>query len=110
MLLRLMDNPSYARQGFSLEMRSLEHELLEMGSRAEAMVGMAIDALVRLDTGLAREVIDRDDEIDARDLDIENHCLRLLALQQPMGTDLRVVSTAMKMITDIERVGDLAVD
>lgn len=91
-------------------MRGLEHDLLEMGSRAEAMVASAVDALTKLDTAEAMVVIERDDEIDERDLEIENHCLRLLALQQPMASDLRVIGTAMKMITDIERVGDLAVD
>jgi len=105
-----MENPSYARQGFALEMRELEHDLLEMGSRAEAMVASAVDAVTRLNTSEAFEVIQRDDEIDERDLDIENRCLRLLALQQPMASDLRVIGTVMKMITDIERVGDLAVD
>jgi phosphate transport system protein len=59
---------------------------------------------------LALQVVHRDDEIDERDLAIENRCLRLLALQQPMASDLRVIGTAMKMITDIERVGDLSVD
>lgn len=81
-----------------------------MGSRAEAMVSQAVDSLAKLDTSLAFEVIHRDDDIDARDLDIENRCLKLLALQQPMGSDLRVIGTVMKLIVDIERVGDLAVD
>lgn len=81
-----------------------------MGSLAEQMVAGAVDALCRLDSKEAHEVILRDDEIDQRDLSIEVRCLRLLALQQPMAGDLRVVGTAMKMITDIERIGDLAVD
>lgn len=81
-----------------------------MASIAEQMVAQAVDALTSLDTDLAMQVILRDDEVDRRDLAIENRCVRLLALQQPMASDLRVVGTAMKMITDIERVGDLAVD
>ena len=103
-------NPHYARQGFSQEMESLEHDLLEMGSRAEAMVGQAVASLVTLDSAMAYDVISKDDEIDDCDIAIEERCLRLLALQQPMAGDLRVIGTAMKMITDIERVGDLAVD
>lgn len=91
-------------------MRDLEQDLLEMGSRAEAMVSLAVDSLARLDTALAFDVIRRDDDIDERDLDIENRCLKLLALQQPMASDLRVIGTVMKLIVDIERVGDLAVD
>ena len=74
------------------------------------MVRMAIDALDRLDPEVAYEVIIRDDEIDERDIEIEARCLRLLALQHPMASDLRAVGTAMKMITDIERIGDLSVD
>jgi len=105
-----MENPSYARQGFTQEMRQLEHELLEMGSIAEGMVANAVESLTRLDPTMAMDVIERDDEIDTRDLEIETQCLRLLGLQQPMASDLREVGTVMKMITDIERVGDLAVD
>lgn len=100
----------YARQAYNDELLQLEHELLEMASIAEGMVGQAVDSLCALDTDLAREVMKRDDEIDRRDLSIEMRCVRLLALQQPMAGDLRVIGTAMKMITDIERVGDLAVD
>lgn len=99
-----------ARHAFMGEIQGLEHDLLEMGSRAEAMVGLAVESLIRLNTDEAREVLKRDDDIDERDLAIENRCLRLLALQQPMASDLRTIGTAMKMITDIERIGDLAVD
>jgi phosphate transport system protein len=105
-----MESQPHARHAFYDELKQLEHDLLEMGSRAESMVSQAVDSLYRLDTTLAKEVILRDDEIDDRDLAIEGQCLRLLALQQPMASDLRIVGTAMKMITDIERIGDLAVD
>lgn len=81
-----------------------------MGSIAESMVADAVDSLMRLDADLAMKVILRDDELDNRDIEIENICLRMLALQSPTGTDLRMVGTAMKMITDLERIGDLAVD
>lgn len=98
------------RQAFTSEIQQLEHDVLEMGSRAEVMVGLAADSLTRLDVTLAREVLSKDDDIDNRDLLIEGHCIRLIALQQPKAGDLRIISTAMKMITDIERIGDLAVD
>lgn len=106
----MVDSSSYARQAYSVEINELEHDLLDMGSRAEQMVAQAVEALWSLDASLAHSVMLKDDEIDERDLAIEARCLRLLALQQPMAGDLRVVGTAMKMITDIERVGDLAVD
>jgi phosphate transport system protein len=102
--------PSAHRLTLSQQIEELEHELLDMGARAEAMVGKASDALVALEPDLAMEVIAGDDEIDLLDLDIEERCIRLLALQQPMASDLRIIGTAMKMITDIERIGDLAVD
>jgi phosphate transport system protein len=101
---------SQARQALSAEIKELEHDLLEMGSRAEAMVRTAVESLTRLDPTLAYQALSQDDDIDEMDLAIENRCIKLLALQQPMAGDLRVIGTAIKMITDIERVGDLAVD
>lgn len=101
---------SHARQIFQTQITELEHDLLAMGSHAEKMVGAAIDALVRLDPEEAHQVINSDDEVDQIELTIENLCIRMLALQQPMASDLRVIGTAMKMITDIERIADLAVD
>lgn len=105
-----MESIGHHRQAFASEIRELEHDLLEMGSRAESMLAQAVEAIARVDSILALQVVHRDDEIDERELAIENRCLRLLALQQPMASDLRVIGTAMKMITDIERVGDLSVD
>jgi phosphate transport system protein len=102
--------PGTARLAYGEKLQQLEHDLLEMASIAEWMVVQAVEALASLNTDLAMSVILRDDEIDKRDLSIEEACVRLLALQQPMAGDLRVIGTAMKMITDIERVGDLAVD
>lgn len=105
-----METSSHGRQAFASEIRELEHDLLDMGSRAESMLGQAVEAIVRVDSNLALQVIKRDDEIDERELAIESRCIRLLALQQPMASDFRVIGTALKMITDIERVGDLSVD
>jgi phosphate transport system protein len=98
------------RHAFDEEIAKLEHDVLDMASRAETMVAKAVDALVSLDLDGARQVLLADDEIDRLDLEIEAQCLRILALQQPMARDLRAVGTAMKIITDIERIGDLAVD
>ncbi|MFZ4507741.1 MAG: phosphate signaling complex protein PhoU [Fimbriimonas sp.] len=105
-----MESPVYARHAFAVEMQQLEHVVLEMGSHAESMVREAVVALHDLKVELAMEVILRDDEVDRRDLEVESRCLKLLALQQPTGSDLRAIGTMMKIITDIERVGDLAVD
>jgi len=100
----------HARHAFSAEMENLEHDLLQMGSLAEAMVGQAVEALTTLDHGVAMVVVRRDDDIDQRDIEIEAHCLRILVLQNPAASDLREIGAVMKIITDIERIGDLAVD
>lgn len=104
------EHPRYARQAFSAEMQNLEHDLLQMGSMAESMVGQAVEALVNVDPGVAMVVIRRDDEIDKRDVEIEANCLRILVLQNPTASDLREIGAVMKIITDVERIGDLAVD
>lgn len=98
------------RHSFDSELKELENKLLVMASCVESMVADAVEALMKRNLELAEAVIHRDDEVDEMDVDIEHRCLRLLALQQPMASDLRTIGTAMKMITDIERIGDYAVD
>ncbi len=98
------------RQAFIHEKAELEQAVLDMVSRADAMVAKAVESVSKLDKTLAFEAMLADDEIDRKDLDIEQRCLRLLALQQPIGSDLREVGTVLKIITDIERIGDMAVD
>lgn len=98
------------RQAFDVELQTLETKLLAMASLAESMVADSVDALMKRDMAIVEKVLQTDDEVDEMDIDIEHHCLRLLALQQPMASDLRIIGTAMKMITDIERIGDYAVD
>lgn len=98
------------RQAFDAELNALETKVLAMASIVESMVAEAVDALQKRDCARAEQVIQRDDEVDEMDVDIEAHCLRMIALQQPAGRDLRVIGTLMKMITDIERIGDYAVD
>jgi phosphate transport system protein len=98
------------RQAFDAELQELETKVLAMASIVEGMVAEAVEALWRHDMARAEQVLKRDDEVDQIDVEIESSCLRLIALQQPMGSDLRVIGTIMKMITDIERIGDYAVD
>jgi len=105
-----MEHPSPARQAYITQLADLENELLDMANRSEVMVDRAVKALVSLDKSGAYAVMQADDEIDRRDLEIEQKCLKLLALQQPIGSDLREIGTIMKIITDIERIGDLSVD
>jgi len=77
----------HTRQVFDEELTALEHDLLEMGSIADNMVQSAVEALVDLDVEKAMEVVAKDDEVDAHDLQIENRCLRLLALHHPAAGD-----------------------
>ncbi|MCL6629220.1 MAG: phosphate signaling complex protein PhoU [Armatimonadetes bacterium] len=98
------------RSSFSEEIRELEQDLLKMGSVVEKMLHKSIEALITRNVFLAEEAIAMDDIVDGYNLAIENRCLKLLALQQPMARDLRTIAGAMKIITDVERMGDYIVD
>lgn len=98
------------RHTYAVEMQQLEHKVLEMASLVESMVGQATEALCALDIEQAMAVLRHDDRVDELDYEIESACLRLIALQQPTGSDFRAIGTILKMITDVERVGDLACD
>lgn len=81
-----------------------------MGSYVVQMLNLSMKALVQRDLNAAQHVVEMDDTADQMDLSIEQKCMRLLAMQQPMSRDLRVIGTALKIITDLERIGDFAVD
>jgi phosphate transport system protein len=95
---------------FEHDLAALKEQLLLMGGRAEAIVGKSIEALRRRDAVLAQQVFDDDHVIDRQEIEIEERCLRLLALQQPMAGDLRFITGALKINNDLERVGDHAVN
>lgn len=98
------------RMTFDEELGALSCALINMGARASDAISKAICALTANDTLLAKSVIEGDRDIDDMERSIEHQCLTLLLRQQPVAGDLRKVSTAIKMITDIERVGDAAAD
>ena len=98
------------RQGFGDQLMGLEQELLRMGALVEDQLRAAVRSLTEKNSALAHEVIEEDDRVDAMEMDIERRCLTLLALQQPLASDLRIVSTALKIITDLERMADHAAD
>jgi phosphate transport system protein len=98
------------RVRFDNSLSGVRDNLSAMGAKVDSMVAAAVAALLERDGAAAKEVMRRDDEVDALDLGIEEQCLRLLWSQQPVAADLRVVGTAMKAITDLERIGDHAVD
>lgn len=98
------------RNRFDRQLVELNNELIEMGSLIEQAIEMGISALVKQDVEKAQKAIDFDNEIDRQEKEIENLCMKLLLQQQPVAKDLRLISAALKMITDMERIGDHAAD
>jgi phosphate transport system protein len=95
---------------FHEELETLKQTLLAMGGLVEDQIRRVLRALVERDSDLAQEVIDRDREVNAYDVEVDEKCVELLALHQPTAGDLRFLTTAMKIVTDLERIGDQAVN
>jgi phosphate transport system protein len=100
----------HSSRDFEAELRALRSRILGMGTRCEEIVGRAFDAFLRGTPGAAREVETLDRHIDRDDLEIHALILRMLALRQPVADDLRLLATALRLITDLERIGDEAVN
>jgi phosphate transport system protein len=90
------------------DLEQLKKEILEVGSLVEEAIDKAIKALMERRPGIAREVIEGDCVIDAREVEVEEQCLKILALHQPVAIDLRFIVAVMKVNNDLERMGDLA--
>lgn len=97
------------RNQFDEQLQSLHHRLLRMGMLVEEAVHQAVKALADKNVRLAQDVIDGDREINDAEMEIEKKCFMLIALQQPVGSDLRRIATTLKVSTDLERIGDHAV-
>ncbi len=95
---------------FDEELQHLKEKLLKMGSLVEDAIKFSVQALVERDNELAQKIIDNDRLINALDVEIDEESIRLIALRQPMAGDLRFITTAMKITTDMERMGDLGVN
>jgi phosphate transport system protein len=95
---------------FHDELDTLKQRLVEMSSKAESLLDLSIDALMKRDEGLAEAVIKADTEVDRLEIEVEQGAVSLLALQQPMARDLRFIIGAIKISSDLERVGDHAVN
>jgi phosphate transport system protein len=93
---------------FDEELAELKATLVRMASLAEDQIDQALSALINRNSDQARQVIERDHKVNALDVEIDEECLRLLALHQPAARDLRLVTTAMKISTELERISDLA--
>ena len=98
------------RNRFDRQLEELNNELINMGSLIEQAIESAVDGLVMQDADKAKKAMDYEDEINHTEREIESLCLKLLLQQQPVASDLRVISAALKMITDMERIGDHAND
>lgn len=98
------------RESFHVALQQLERELLRMGTLVEEAIYKAVNSLKDRDVALARSVVAGDDVIDRMQVEIEQRCLQLLALQQPLAGDLRAIGTALKITTDLERMADHSVD
>ena len=99
--------PHYDKH-FDLELKELKETVLRLGGMVEEQTAKALDSLKSRDIDLAKEVIDNDQKVNDLDLEAEELCIKLLALRQPQGPDLRFVTTAIRVIDNLERMGDLA--
>ncbi|MDI6744960.1 MAG: phosphate signaling complex protein PhoU [Thermodesulfovibrionales bacterium] len=95
---------------FERELEDLKGTVLKLGSLVEKAISDSIKSLVERNSKLAADVIDKDPQVNALDVEIDEECIRLIALRQPRAGDLRLITTAMKITTDLERIGDIAVD
>ncbi|MBI1865377.1 MAG: phosphate signaling complex protein PhoU, partial [Nitrospirae bacterium] len=95
---------------FDEELKALKGRILALGGLVEEQVQRSIKALVERDSDLARGTIEEDHRVNRMEVEIDEECVRLIALRQPAAGDLRFLTTAMKIVTDLERMGDLAVD
>jgi len=92
------------------ELKKLREEILYMGGLVEDQIQKAVKTLVDRDSELAQVIIERDHEVNRLDVEIDDICIKLLALHQPAGRDLRFITTGLKITTDLERIGDMAVN
>ena len=98
------------RSRFDRQLEKLNQEMILMGTMAETAIEGACEALLTRNVERARDIMSSDPAVDRQERDIEALCLRMLLMQQPVARDLRLVSSALKMITDMERIGDQAAD
>ncbi|MGB9779986.1 MAG: phosphate signaling complex protein PhoU [Caldanaerobacter sp.] len=98
------------RSRFEKELEELHYDILKMGSLVEEAIGNAIASLVNHDKEMAQKVIDEDDRINKMEIEIDDKCAKIMVTQHPIAKDLRIVLTGLKIVTDLERMGDYAVN
>lgn len=104
----MSDAPQHVVRGFDQELKHLRDLIIEMGGITESQVALAAEAIMNRDTAAATRAVEADPRVDALERDVEQLVIRMLALRQPMASDLRLIVAALKMTGDLERVGDYA--
>jgi phosphate transport system protein len=105
-----MPPPAHTDKHYEQELQQLREQLLAMGGKVEVAIASSVRAITERDAALAQQVKARDVEVNRLEVEIDNACRRILALRQPAASDLRFITTALKIVTDLERMGDLAVN
>jgi phosphate transport system protein len=105
-----VDARSHTDKHYETELKALHLKILEMGGLVEKQITNGMSALTNRDDDQARVTIDRDHAVNTMDVEIDDLCFRLLALHQPAARDLRLITTGLKITTDLERIGDMAVN
>src|SRR3977135_23914 len=105
-----MANRQHTSKHYEQQLRLLKDKLLLMSHQAEQMISDAIRSLVERRPSVGDEVISRDDPLDQLEVEIDNLCYQVLALEQPVARDLRFIATALKIVRDIERIGDIGLN
>jgi phosphate transport system protein len=101
---------THTDKAFEQDLRDLREKLLAIGAKVEANIADSVRALTERDSELAKRVTESDSEVNRLEVEIDEMCRRILALRQPAASDLRLITTALKIVTDLERIGDLAVN
>ena len=105
-----MTTSNHTDREYGAKLAEVRQRLLRMAGRVESMIDRAVTALVTRDSELARDTIEQDKSVNRDEMETDMLCLQILARWQPMASDLRFITTALKMVTDLERIGDLAVN
>ena len=105
-----MDTRQHTDREYEQELGHLREQLLVMGSRVEEIIGGSMRALMERDASLAERMIEADRTIDRLEVELDGQCMQILARRQPVASDLRFITLVLKVVTDLERMGDLAVN
>src|SRR5258708_18220925 len=103
-------DPVQTNKGFDKDLTDLRERLLTMGAKVEAQIANSMRAITDRDSNLAEREKEADAEVNRLEVEIDDMCRRILALRQPAASDLRLITTALKIVTDLERCGDMAVN